>query len=286
MSQDHKSAEPQMPDLSGALPARAVAVRPPQPMRTSSGAGVVVLLAVALAALLWWLAPALATDLRIGRDATAAADVEIVEANCRTRLFVLKVCNVALRDTGTPASPVRTLWYLYFGSGGQEPVVALRSPSLPQAVTTDLGLAKRWNRLLALSLASGLLVFCMAASLQVMRTAGRTLARPAAGRHRIVVVEIKHNNSVLFKRRMWTYVYDDGGRPGRASVEFASRDEPLFITSDRRLALAVKMEGTAAPLLLDAKLGALDLTDSEKAAFYKACGACYDAPALSGAGIA
>ena len=86
-----------------------------------------------------------------------------------------------------------------------------------------------------------------------------------------IAVEIERKNIVPPRRRMWVYLYDDGGRVGRAVVELSSKDGLVFLTADEKWALALRGEQGGTPLLLDSRLTCLDLTEGEKAAFHEAC---------------
>ena len=86
-----------------------------------------------------------------------------------------------------------------------------------------------------------------------------------------MVVEIERRNLVPPRRRMWVYLYDDGGKQGRAFIELAAKDIPLFVSADEKYALALRGEAAGAPLLLDSRLDMLDLTETERDAFHAAC---------------
>ena len=92
------------------------------------------------------------------------------------------------------------------------------------------------------------------------------------------------HNLVPPRGRVWVYLYDDGGRQERAFVELPSKDRPLFTDTSETRALALRGERGGIPLLLDARLGCLDLTGSEKAAFYTACDAAFGGRAGADAG--
>jgi hypothetical protein len=261
-------------DLADALPRRPIAVRPPQTVGPLALFGVFALLIGSLAGLLWWLGPNLVRDWRIG-DAAVAGDVRIEEARCRSRFFVLQFCNVTLAEDGTATAAKRTLWYVYLGTGGSDRVVvALRSRSDPALLSTDLGQEQLLSRSAALALAVSLLGLCIGATVRIGQQgihSQRGFRGLSGQRLTPVVVEIERHNFLPPRRRLWVYRYDDGGRQGRAFIELPSRDRPLFTDAAEKHALALRGAEGGVPLLLDAKLACLDLTEAERAAFFAGC---------------
>jgi len=263
-------------DLADALPSRPVAVRPPQTVGPLALLGVFTLLFGLLGGLLWWLGPDLVRDWRIGSDASPASDARVEEARCRSRLFVLQVCNVSLADDRSGAK--RTLWYVFIDVRGRERMEPLRSRSDPALLSTDLGLEKLLARSATLALAAALLASCIGVALRIAQQGLRTLRafRDLSGQRLIpVVVEIERHNLLPPRRRLWVYLYDDGARQGRAFIELPARERPLFTDTSEKRALALRSEQGGTPLLLDARLGCLDLTEAEKTAFYAACRAAF-----------
>jgi|SRR5262245_1583521 len=259
-------------DLADALPRRPIAVRPPQTVGPVALLGVLALLIGALAGLLWWLGSDLVRDWRMG-DAAAASDVRVEEARCRSRFIVLQFCNVTLTEDGTAAAK-RTLWYVFIGDAGSERVASLRSRSDPALLSTDLGQEKLLSRSATLALAIALLALCIGAALRVAQQGYHNLRafRGLSGQRLTpVVVEIERHNYLPPRRRLWAYLYDGGGTHGRAFIELPARDRPLFTDATEKHALALRGAAGGTPLLLDAKLTCLDLTEAEKAAFYARC---------------
>jgi hypothetical protein len=263
-------------DLSDALPSRPVAVTP-RTVAPLGALGMFALLFAVLGGVVWWLGPDLARDWRIGSDATPAGDVRVEEARCRSRFVVLNLCDVTLADQRGADPARRTLWYAFIGtkpSNGPAAMRPLRSGSDPGLVATTLGLEKRSARSVTLAIAVALLASCIAAVARMMQQGLRNLRafRALSGQRLIpVVVDIERNNLLPPRHRLWVYLYDDGGRRARAFIELPSRDRPLFTDSSERRAVALRGERGGIPLLLDARLGCLDLTAPEKDAFYAAC---------------
>jgi hypothetical protein len=265
---------PATPDFSGALPDRPITVRPPRTIGPLSAIGLFALLFGLLAGALWWLGPDLARDWRIDGDLVRAEGARIEQARCRSRLVLVTVCDVAFIDERSAKASRQTLWYFFIATVGQEPIALVRPKSDPAAITTNLGLDKFYHRLLALSLIVGLLAFCITLSIQVLRQGiltRRALATLSGQRLSPVVVALEGSITIAHKRRRWTYLYDAGGRQERAFIELASSSDPLFVTPDGKRALALSGRNGGVPLLLDAKLSSLELSEAEKAAFFEAC---------------
>ncbi len=271
-------------NLADALPSRPVAVKPPQTVAPLGSLGMFALLFTLMGGLLWWLGPDLVRDWRIGSDATPAGEVRIESPRCRSRLLVLNLCDVTLVDERSAGVVQRTLWYLFIGTGAADGLTAvqpLRSAADLGLVSTTLGLERRAQRSLTLALAVALLAACIAAVARMLQQSLSNLSafRGLSGQRLTpVVVDIERNNLVPPRRRLWVYLYDDGGRRQRAFIELPSKDRPLFTDASEKRALALRGERGGMPLLIDARLGCLDLTGPEKEAFYAACRAAFGLP--------
>ena len=283
---------PATPDLSSALPDRPITVRPPQTVGPASAAGLFALLFGLLAGAVWWLGPDLVRDWRIDGEVVRAESARIEEARCRSRLMLFTVCDVTFLTGRAADAPRQTLWYFFIDRVGQEPIALVRpkagDASDPASITTNLGLDKLYHRLLALALIVGLLAFCIVLSAQV-QWQGVIIRRALAGLsgQRLVPVVVTLEGSVLAgrKRRRWTYLYNvslhnEGGRQERAFVEFARGIEPLLVSQGGKVALALASANGGVPMLLDATLSALDLTEAERQAFFAAGAEALDGTAL------
>jgi hypothetical protein len=256
-------------ELAHLLPQRAIAVRPP---RTIDGGtiGVIAMLFILLGGVVAWLGPGIASDWRMRSEAVAAADLQTRDARCRSWLGALRFCTVTVAADQGDAAGERTLWFVFLGGAGDQAMAPLRSRSDPSRVTTELGLAKVYNRLFTLLLFAGMAAFGISVAATMLRRGIETRRAFAAmsGRAlRPVVVEMERNNRLPPRRRLWVYLYEDGGKRERALVEWPSKLQPLFTTPDEGWALALQGNEGGTPLLLDVDLGFLDLTEVEKAAF-------------------
>lgn len=272
--------------ISAALPSRPLRVRPPAMVGVSSTAAVFAMLFGLIAAVLWWLGPDLLADWRIGRDVVEARQATLGEAGCRRRILIFTVCDVTFTEAGSAGTGAgsRRLAYVFIGAAGSEPITLLRERSAvdarPEAITTNLGLARFHQRLLTLALIVGFLALCVAGSAQMMLAgarARRSLLGLSGQKLSALIVRMESGIPVATRQRRWSYAYEDGsGETQRASVELPTRLGPLFVTADRKRALALQGPGGGVPLLLDAQLSALDLSDAEKEAFFAACRAALE----------
>ncbi len=272
-----------MPDFSRALPDRAIGVRPPQTVGPMSSVGLFVLLFGLIAGAIWSLGPDLWRDWRIDGEVVQAEGARMEAARCRSRLVLFTVCDVTFHDGSAANAARQTLWYFFIDRPDGQPIVLVRpkADAAPSAdtITTNLGLDKLYHRLLALVLVVALLGACIILSAQVQWqgiATRRALAALSGQRLTPVVVGIDGSFPIGHKRRRWTYLYDadahnSGGGPERAFIELPKGSEPLFVTPDGKQALALRPRVGGVPLLLDAKLSALDLTEAEKAAFFAVC---------------
>jgi hypothetical protein len=279
-----------LPEISAALPDRPIRVRPPAVVGVSSSIGVFAMLFGLVAAVLWWLGPDLLADWRIGRDVVEAREAALGDASCRKRIIVFTVCDVTFREAvvGTDTAD-RTLWYLFIGTAGTEPVTLMRDRAAvhprPMVVTTNVGLAKFHLRLLTLALIVGVLGLCIVVSAQMLLAGARMrrmLLDLSGQKLSALVVGMEGNIPVATRRRRWTYTYKDGsGATQRVFLELRSRLDPLFVSPDRKRALALQGPHGGVPLLLDAQLSSLDLSEQEKEAFFAACRAALERGQLS-----
>jgi hypothetical protein len=263
------SAQPAPSNLAELLPRRHIAVRLP-PAAEGGTISVIMMLLVLLGGVVAWLAPAIVSDWRMREDAVAATDLRVRDARCHSWLAALKFCNVALVAAKGDDAGERTLWYVFLGGADDQAMTPLRSGSDASHVTTGLGLEKVHSRLITLLLFAAIVVLCIgvaAAMLRRGREARRAFSAMSGQRLEPVVVEIERNNLVPPRRRLWVYLYQEGGRRERALAEWPSRQQPLFTSLDEKSALAIRGEEGGRPMLLDVNLQCLDLTDAERAAF-------------------
>ncbi len=259
-------------DLAHLLPSRAIAVRPP-PAADDGTLSMILLLLILLGGVVAWLGPGIASDWRMRGDAVAATDVRAQDARCRSWLAALRFCNVTLVAEKGEAAGERAQWYVFIGGAGDQPMTPLRSTSDASRISTGLGLEKVYSRLITLLLVAGLLVSCIGVAATMLwrgMVTRRAFAAMSGRRLTPVVVEIERNNRLPPRRRLWVYLYEDGGKRERALVEWPSKQQPLFTTPDEGWALALRGDEGGTPMLLDVGLKSLDLTEAEMATFHQA----------------
>jgi hypothetical protein len=259
---------PRSRDLSHLLPRRGIAVRPPS-ADLDGAFGLIVLLLVSLIGLVAWLGPDIAADWRTRSGGTVAAlDASIKAGGCRTWLGAFRFCKVTVAAEGD--SGVRTFWYAFLGWPGEQRMEVRRAQADPSRVTTTVGLDNLYSRaitllLLAATILSGVGI---AASMLRKSLAARRAFTDLSGQPLMpVIVEIERNNRLPPRRRLWVYLYDDGGKRERALAEWPTTRRPLFTSPDEKWALALTGLQGGTPMLLDAGLTSLDLTQAEKADF-------------------
>lgn len=270
-------------DLTHALPPRPITVRPATTVNAYAAGGIFVLLYVVLAVVWTSLVPDLARDWRLRGDTEIARDVGIEEASCRSWLGFLAFCSITVNETRDGAEAKTTFRYAFLGRQNQNEIAPLRGRSEPSLLSTDAGAGRLLNRSLVAVLILAIPLLAVAAVANVARNARKTRAAFAGlscEQLEPIAVEIERSNALPPRRRMWVYLYDDGGKQGRTFIELSSRARPLFLTQDERWALALRGPPGTVPLLLEQTLSAIDLTPEEKAAFLEACRA--QLPALGG----
>jgi|GEM_PF-1856258 len=273
------------PDLARALPDRPIVVRPPPTVGPLSALGIFVLLFGLLAGAVWWLGPDLARDWRLSGDVTEARGARLEEARCRSRLVLFTVCDIAYTDQRTAPASQRTLWYFFIDTVGREPIVLVEpkghaGPGVAP-ISSNLGIDKFYHRLLALVLVIGLLLLCIVLSAQVVmqgKATRRALMTLNGQRLTPIVVPVEGSVLIAHRRRRWTYLFERNGTQERAFIELPSGNDPLFVTPDAKRALALAGPEGGVPLLLDAKLSSIDLSEAEKEAFFASCRAALGLP--------
>ncbi len=103
-----------------------------------------VLIAVAGAAG-WFLGPELWSDFQIRDAKTQTANVSIGDASCRTKLFVLSFCTIAMTPKGQ--AEAENHYYLMVSSMGGETLEPLRTSGASDVLTTNIGQNYLMNRI-------------------------------------------------------------------------------------------------------------------------------------------
>ena len=120
----------------------------------------------------WLLTPTLWSDYQIaGAEKLVASDVQIEEAECSTRLFVISFCTIKMRPDGAKEAIEHR--YLLFGRLGGEKVSVMRSLGGAETLTTNIGMDYLTNRIISWFVMMGLLGLLVGFGLFGMVAGGR-----------------------------------------------------------------------------------------------------------------
>lgn len=210
-------------------------------------------------------------DFQIGDQIKPAADARIVKASCRSKALVFRTCEI-VGDAKLNGRVTRTtLEYFYVQMPGDDNAVTLMtSKADPSLLTTDIGQANLWNRILSLAAmaALGLLPMIMfpwvAKRNRKMRDAFAALSgKPVSA---VETVAAKHSSKWM-EAGTWTYSVSMPRKYKNLSVVLPSGRSPFFLDRARTKALAVaSAQGDGPPMLVDEELSQLDLTQAERKA--------------------
>jgi hypothetical protein len=263
-------AQPPALNLSGMLPDRLIAIKPPRSVSGLSALGMFSFLFLLACAVWSFVGADVLRDWRIGSDPVATRDARIDSTHCRSWLFVIAACSVSVTDAGGRS---RTFRYGYVGEG-EDAAQVLRSRDDPELVSTDLGLRHLYGRSLVFAVLAAVLLGAIGAVASGVHQANRTRqAFVALSGHRLtpMVVRIERNNALPPRRRVWIYRYPTETGSTAAMVELHTRERPLFVSKDERWAIAVRGPVGTVPMLLDGNLDTLDLAQEEKVTFLEKC---------------
>jgi hypothetical protein len=223
--------------------------------------------------LMFWQLPGLQHDWKISRNPVVVLDGDIQDARCRTRKAIFTDCEAHLSYAvaGQSYETDVELMFIDFHAGDYM-VDLVRSGDDPALATMSIGIDKLWNRvgllafLLLCTLGGGLLLLWQGA--RNMRAAGQM-----AGRGRMTVVPVTIENVASTGSKTNITIRDPAGaRPKTKYVSsFGKSEAPLILANGQ--GVAVRLEGTRMPVLLDRDLQRLDLTDTERAAALASIGA-------------
>jgi hypothetical protein len=223
--------------------------------------------------LLLWQLPGLQHDWKISRNPVVVLDGDIQDAKCTTRKAIFTDCeaHLAYSVDGKSYESDVSLMFVDFHTGDYM-VDLVRSGDEPALSTMSIGIEKLWNRvgllafLLLCTLGGGLALFWQGA--KNMRAAGQMVG---SARMTVVPVTIESVTAAAGKTNI-TIRDPSGARPRTKFVSsFGKKEAPLILSNGQ--GLAVRLEGTATPVLLDRGLERLDLTASERATALASVGA-------------
>lgn len=253
------------PDAVTAFPTRPMAVRPPAGgswWQALLGFVVVAGLGGGAAA---WFGPGILNDLRMQDDARPVVGGRVTDGRCSVKLGVLWLCDATLRANGKNGPVEDGMHYAFFDwPGASQTALVMQSPSLPEHLTTDIGLERMTNRILTLG---GWVLLWLA----VLVAGAVTLRREAVRRRRIVAAARTGVAPMAVRllsaaagggARQWKIGYDDGG-PHTVTWRVGKTDEPFLISPDGWM-LALRGPPGVPPMPLDDRLAWADLTAEER----------------------
>ena len=213
-----------------------------------------------------WQAPGIYNDIIISQNPVVVYDSTVEDGHCTTRRFVFTDCeaHVTYSVKGKTFERDIELMFVDFGTKDYE-VEVVRSADKPQIVGLSLGLDMLWNRIivgaafvLGLGALGAALFFKGARADRV-----RAMARKALPLTPIPVNVVAISNVVGAKAVAYT-IPRPGKKPGPNIASRIGRKQDLFWLNGDGQALAVLHAGSKHPILLDAELTRLDLTEEER----------------------
>ena len=230
---------------------------------------IVIMLALGLFLTIWQ-APGLWRDAQIKLDPVATEDFGLIEGECETRQLVFTSCDTHfLYQVDEQIYEEEASFMILDWSNSDYEVEVIYSAKDPMLASLSLGIDKFWNRLaiwgVLVALFYGSAIWMTYLMVRTARDR-RSLSRP--GVLTPIGVEIRN---VQAKRRssFITYGEKTDKRFKRSYfTKFQKGAEPLYLydAEGKPYGLAVKHEGSRAPVLLDQALMRVEMTDAERAA--------------------
>lgn len=213
-----------------------------------------------------WQAPGIYNDIIISQNPVVVYDSTVEDGHCTTRRFVFTDCgaHVTYSVKGKTFERDIELMFVDFGTKDYE-VEVVRSADRPQIVGLSLGLDMLWNRIIVGSAfvlglgALGAALFFKGA--QADRVRG--LARKALPLTPVPVTVVGMSNVVGAKAVTYALPRPGKKRGTNLSSRMSRKQEPFWLNGEGQ-ALAAIHAGSKLPILLDAELTRLDLTDEER----------------------
>lgn len=255
------------------LPSRALSVSR-NPFAAPRGFAFAVITLVALSAFLgWWQGPGLWRDWQISQNPQVIKNGDI-DGECTMRRGITDCdAHLSYSYNGEPYERDVSMAFLDFSSSDYEVEVVI-SRSEPGLATISLGLDMLWNRSAVFFVLMALLAGgAIAMIIQGLGAARNNRAASTPGRLTLVPVEVtdmRQDRGSLFVS------YRDrlkGPKSKRVThTRFSRGQEALLATNDlgETVGVGVQLEQASSPMLLDAGLERLELTEPERRAALEA----------------
>lgn len=242
------------------------------------------LLLVLAGALAWWQAPGLLRDQHIRSNPLELQDYALRDARCTTRKAVFTDCeaDVAYTVDNVDYEKHISLMFLSWSRGDYEASLIVAADD-PELATLSIGLERFWNRMgFFLVVFGGLLVGGIACVVTAALNGRTNRASRQPQRWSAELVEIRAVQS-SFGGTLVTYAHGPGAgrRAPKANTRFRKQEAPLLIesTDGASYAVALRPAAGATPLVLDAALQRIDLTEAERSTAFSALEALEVTPA-------
>lgn len=253
------------------FPGRPVAIDPNSVSRPRGYVFLTLVMLVLAGFMALWQGPDLMQDMEISKH-PLAIDGDIQNGRCTTRKGFLTDCEAHLVYSygGRDYQKDVHLFFadLHFGDYQSGMVI---DADHPEMATLSIGIEKLWDRIVSLAAIVGIILAMalgmMFVGLRVARVR-RQLARPATLEPLPVEITAFNRN----RRGLFVTYADKIGKTKTnrtAYTHFPAGEEPLILGTAKNghaVALAARHGRTSLPVLLDAGLGRVDLTDEERRA--------------------
>jgi hypothetical protein len=255
-----------MQTLDAPFPVRPLNVKPLKPQKLE----LLLVASVFFLAAGWFFSvqfgPDLIRDIRIGNSAVAAPKAIMTLGKCRARALFVYWCDIPIANG---SSHIELHYFFVDEPSAKFSAAVLGAKDNPQDLTTDLGLEKLWNRAAVLGV---ILLFCVSpviilpATWMRNRRTGRDFASLSDQGLQFIAVTLQSRRNP--KSTQWQYKVPGRRRWLPVGVTMPYGASPFFLDPWARTALAVtpQIDPEATPMLLDADLTTLDLTEAERQA--------------------
>ncbi len=259
--------------LDAPFPGRPVKLTPAKPISAMG-----LLWAAAVAALIggvlaWALGPLLIRDFQIGDNTEPAPYAHMVKGECKSRAFIFHSCDIKVEYGRGRDVRQRELSYLFLDEPmAKHTVVLLAAKGKPGEVTTLLGQQTLWNRV-------GVLTFfllCCGAPLVILpmmqvRSSRSRRDFAALSGQPLEPIAVELVQARAGKGGQWQYKVPGKKYWPPLGVKLPKDVVPFLLDPAAKTALAVKSQAdpSLTPMLLDAGLTSVELSEQERQALWQ-----------------
>lgn len=222
-----------------------------------------------------WLGPGLVRDVVISTNPVEVPDALVENAKCSTDRGFFTDCSADLTYEVKGKQITTSVSYLFLGAVQDDEVTVERSAAHPTLATLNLGLDKLWDRIVVAVIIAA--IFLIGSIIMIFATLRASrLRRKLDDPVELVPLPVELTSSrvrlVNYFGTMVGFRYSpDGKRKHNATHSFGRDESPLVMNlSGVSMALAAMPKGGGQPLLLDADLKRIDITETERQAILAA----------------